>query len=277
MILADALAGYEKELGAVGEEQEALSFVYRGLKHWDLTQFVLHLRQEVSEEDEKLLSNIFHQLKAHKPAQYILGFEDFHGLRFQVDERVLIPRPETEELVELILAENPKTELKVLDIGTGSGAIAVSLKESCPLWQVTASDLSVDALELARENAKLNRVDISFIQSDVFENISGSFDIIVSNPPYISENDKNEVGLNVLTSEPKLALFADEDGLAIYRQIIERAAKHLSPQGKLYFEIGYKQGSDLKKLLSLHFPDKCVRVLKDQFGQDRMVVIDDGN
>lgn len=277
MILADALAGYEKELGAVGEEQEALSFVYRGLKHWDLTQFVLHLRQEVSEEDEKLLSNIFHQLKAHKPAQYILGFEDFHGLRFQVDERVLIPRPETEELVELILAENPKTELKVLDIGTGSGAIAVSLKESCPLWQVTASDLSVDALELARENAKLNRVDISFIQSDVFENISGSFDIIVSNPPYISENDKNEVGLNVLASEPKMALFADEDGLAIYRQIIERAAKHLSPQGKLYFEIGYKQGSDLKKLLSLHFPDKCVRVLKDQFGQDRMVVMDDGN
>lgn len=277
MILADALAGYEKELGAVGEEQEALSFVYRGLKHWDLTQFVLHLRQEVSEEDEKLLSNIFHQLKAHKPAQYILGFEDFHGLRFQVDERVLIPRPETEELVELILAENPKTELKVLDIGTGSGAIAVSLKESCPLWQVTASDLSVDALELARENAKLNQVDISFIQSDVFEVISDSFDIIVSNPPYISENDKDEVGLNVLASEPKMALFADEDGLAIYRQIIERAAKHLSPQGKLYFEIGYKQGSDLKKLLSLHFPDKCVRVLKDQFGQDRMVVMDDGN
>lgn len=277
MILADALAGYEKELGAVGEEPEALSFVYRGLKHWDLTQFVLHLRQEVSEEDKKLLYSIFNQLKAHKPAQYILGFEDFHGLRFQVDERVLIPRPETEELVELILAENPKTELKVLDIGTGSGAIAVSLKESCPLWQVTASDLSVDALELARENAKHNQVDISFIQSDVFEVISDSFDIIVSNPPYISENDKNEVGLNVLASEPKMALFADEDGLAIYRQIIERAAKHLSPQGKLYFEIGYKQGSDLKKLLSLHFPDKCVRVLKDQFGQDRMVVMDDGN
>ena len=277
MILADSLAGYEKELGAVGEEPEALSFVYRGLKHWDLTQFVLHLRQEVSEEDEKLLSSIFNKLKAHKPAQYILGFEDFHGLRFQVDERVLIPRPETEELVKLILAENPKTELKVLDIGTGSGAIAVSLKESCPLWQVTASDLSVDALELARENAKLNQVDISFIQSDVFEVISDSFDIIVSNPPYISENDKDEVGLNVLASEPKMALFADEDGLAIYRQIIERAAKHLSPQGKLYFEIGYKQGSDLKKLLSLHFPDKCVRVLKDQFGQDRMVVMDDGN
>ena len=277
MILADVLADYEKQLDAVGEEPEALSFVYRGLKQWDLTHFVLHLRQEVSDEDAELLAYVFSQLKNHKPAQYILGYEDFHGLRFQVDERVLIPRPETEELVDLILAENSSSELKILDIGTGSGAIAVSLKESCPLWQVTASDLSVDALELARENAKHNQVDISFIQSDVFEAISDSFDIIVSNPPYISENDKNEVGINVLASEPKMALFADEEGLAIYRQVIEDADKYLTPKGKLYFEIGYKQGRDLKKLLSLHFPDKRVRVLKDQFGQDRMVVMDDEN
>ena len=275
MILADVLADYEKQLEAVGEEPEALSFVYRGLKQWDLTHFVLQLRQEVSEEDAELLAHAFSQLKNHQPAQYILGYEDFHGLRFQVDERVLIPRPETEELVDLILAENPSTELKVLDIGTGSGAISVSLKKSCPLWQVTASDLSVDALELAQENAKLNQVAISFVQSDVFENISGSFDIIVSNPPYISENDKDEVGVNVLASEPKMALFADEEGLAIYRQIIEEADRYLTPSGKLYFEIGYKQGMDLKKLLSLHFPDKRVRVLKDQFGQDRMVVMDD--
>ena len=160
--------------------------------------------------------------------------------------------------MDLILAENPNTELKVLDIGTGSGAIAVSLKKSRPMWQVTASDLSADALVLAKDNAKLNRVDISFVLADVFE------------------NDKDEVGLNVLTSEPKMALFADEDGLAIYRQILEDADKYLNPQGKLYFEIGYKQGEDLRKLLSLHFPDKHVRVLKDQFGQDRMVVMDDG-
>ena len=179
MILADVLADYEKQLEAVGEEPEALSFVYRGLKQWDLTHFVLQLRQEVSEEDAELLAHAFSQLKKHKPAQYILGYEDFHGLRFQVDERVLIPRPETEELVDLILAENPSTELKVLDIGTGSGAISVSLKKSRPLWQVTASELSVDAIELAQENAKLNQVAISFVQSDVFENISGSFDIIV--------------------------------------------------------------------------------------------------
>ncbi|ALR80134.1 Protein-N(5)-glutamine methyltransferase PrmC [Streptococcus salivarius] len=276
MILADVLADYEKQLEAVGEEPEALSFVYRDLKQWDLTQFVLNLRQEVSEEDDRLLAAIFTQLQAHKPAQYILGYEDFHGLRFQVDERVLIPRPETEELVDLILEENPSKELKVLDIGTGSGAISVSLKKSRPLWQVTASDLSADALVLAKENAKLNQADISFVQSDVFEDISGNFDIIVSNPPYISENDKDEVGVNVLTSEPNMALFADEDGLAIYRRIVEGAAEHLIPQGKIYFEIGYKQGQDLKQLLYLHFPDKRVRILKDQFGQDRMVVMDDG-
>lgn len=276
MILADVLADYEKQLEAVGEEPEALSFVYRDLKQWDLTQFVLNLRQEVSEEDDRLLAAIFTQLQAHKPAQYILGYEDFHGLRFQVDERVLIPRPETEELVDLILEENPSKELKVLDIGTGSGAISVSLKKSRPLWQVTASDLSADALVLAKENAKLNQADISFVQSDVFEDISGNFDIIVSNPPYISENDKDEVGVNVLTSEPNMALFADEDGLAIYRRIVEGAAEHLIPQGKIYFEIGYKQGQDLKQLLYLHFPDKRVRILKDQFEQDRMVVMDDG-
>lgn len=276
MILADVLADYEKQLEAVGEEPEALSFVYRDLKQWDLTQFVLNLRQEVSEEDDRLLAAIFTQLQAHKPAQYILGYEDFHGLRFQVDERVLIPRPETEELVDLILEENPSKELKVLDIGTGSGAISVSLKKSRPLWQVTASDLSADALVLAKENAKLNQADISFVQSDVFEDISGNFDIIVSNPPYISENGKDEVGVNVLTSEPNMALFADEDGLAIYRRIVEGAAEHLIPQGKIYFEIGYKQGQDLKQLLYLHFPDKRVRILKDQFGQDRMVVMDDG-
>ena len=276
MILADVLADYEKQLEAVGEEPEALSFVYRGLKQWDLTHFVLQLRQEVSEEDAELLAHVFSQLKKHKPAQYILGYEDFHGLRFQVDERVLIPRPETEELVDLILEGNPSKELKVLDIGTGSGAISVSLKKSRPLWQVTASDLSADALVLAKENAKLNQADISFVQSDVFEDISGNFDIIVSNPPYISENDKDEVGVNVLTSEPNMALFADEDGLAIYRRIVEGAAEHLIPQGKIYFEIGYKQGQDLKQLLYLHFPDKRVRILKDQFGQDRMVVMDDG-
>ena len=276
MILADVLANYDKQLEAVGEEPEALSFVYRGLKQWDLTHFVLQLRQEVSEEDAELLAHVFSQLKKHKPAQYILGYEDFHGLRFQVDERVLIPRPETEELVDLILAENPSTDLKVLDIGTGSGAIALALAKNRPDWTITAADISQDALDLAMENANNQGLTLSFIKSNCFSEISSKYDIIVSNPPYISRVDEAEVGLNVLHSEPHLALFADEDGLAIYRRIAEEAKDYLNDGGKIYLEIGYKQGQSVPALFKKNFPEKRVRTLKDQFGQDRMVVIDDG-
>lgn len=275
MTYAQLFSAYEAELLAVGEEPEGLSFVYRGLKNLDLTAFVLLLRQEVSTEERDVIEQIFQQLKAHQPAQYILGYEDFHGLRFKVDERVLIPRPETEELVDLVLSENSRADLRVLDIGAGSGAIAVSLAHARADWDVVAVDISPDALTLAQENAERNKVDVQFILSDLFENISGTFDIIVSNPPYISPDDKDEVGLNVLASEPHVALFAEEDGLAIYRNIIEQAGQFLTNNGKIYFEIGYKQGQQVSDLLHQHFPEKNVRVLKDQFGQDRKVVADD--
>ena len=275
MTYAQLFSVYEAELLAVGEEPESLSFVYRGLKNLDLTAFVLLLRQEVSAEERDVIEQIFQQLKAHQPAQYILGYEDFHGLRFKVDERVLIPRPETEELVDLVLSENSRANLRVLDIGAGSGAIAVSLAHARADWDVAAVDISPDALTLAQENAERNKVDVQFILSDLFENISGTFDIIVSNPPYISPDDKAEVGLNVLASEPHVALFAEEDGLAIYRNIIEQAGQFLTNNGKIYFEIGYKQGQQVSDLLRQHFPEKNVRVLKDQFGQDRKVVTDD--
>ena len=143
-----------------------------------------------------------------------------------------------------------------------------------PDWQVTASDISQGALQLAEENSKLNQVSLDFVESDVFGQITGTFDVIISNPPYIAYGDKDEVGLNVLASEPHLALFADEDGFAIYRQIIEGAGEHLSENGKLYFEIGYKQGDGLRALLSKHFPQKRIRVLEDIFGKDRKVVMD---
>lgn len=275
MTYAQLFSVYESELLAVGEEPESLSFVYRGLKNLDLTAFVLLLRQEVSAEERDVIEQIFQQLKAHQPAQYILGYEDFHGLRFKVDERVLIPRPETEELVDLVLSENSRANLRVLDIGAGSGAIAVSLAHARADWDVVAVDISPDALTLAQENAERNKVDVQFILSDLFENISGTFDIIVSNPPYISPDDKAEVELNVLASEPHVALFAEEDGLAIYRNIIEQAGQFLTNNGKIYFEIGYKQGQQVSDLLRQHFPEKNVRVLKDQFGQDRKVVADD--
>ena len=276
MTLAQYLAELEQELVVAGEEAESLSFVYRALNKLSFTDFVLKLQAEVSEEDREQLKAILEQLLAHKPAQYIIGSSDFHGLILKVDERVLIPRPETEELVELILSENPESSMSVLDIGTGSGAIALALANSRPDWQITASDLSNDALALAVENAQSCGLSLTFVQSDCLEAISGRFDIIVSNPPYISKADKDEVGLNVLTSEPHMALFAEEDGYAVYRKIAEQAGNYLTEKGKIYLEIGYKQGDGIRVLLKKNFPKKRIRVLKDQFGKDRMVVVDNG-
>ena len=276
MKLAQLFSDFEEELIRQGEEAESLSFVYRSLKNLSFTDFVFALQQEVTEEEEVFVKGIFQQLAAHKPAQYIIGQADFYGMQLKVDERVLIPRPETEDLVELILAENPEVNLKVLDIGTGSGAIALALAKNRPNWSVTAADISQDALDVASENAKNQKFNIFFKKSDCFAEISEKYDIIVSNPPYISREDESEVGLNVLYSEPHLALFADEDGLAIYRRIAEDAKAYLKDGGKIYLEIGYKQGQSVPELFRKHLPEKRVRTLKDQFDQDRMVVIDDG-
>ena len=276
MKLAQIFKDFEEKLIVQGEEAESLSFVYRSLKNLSFTDFVFALQQEVTEEEKQFVEEIYKKLAAHIPAQYIIGHAEFSGMQLKVDERVLIPRPETEELVELILAENPKENLKVLDIGTGSGAIALALAKNRPDWSVTAADISQDALDLSLENAYAQNLNLSFIKSDCFSEISSKYDIIVSNPPYISRDDQEEVGLNVFHSEPHLALFADEDGLAIYRRIAEDSKDYLNDGGKIYLEIGYKQGQSVPALFMENLPEKRVRTLKDQFGQDRMVVIDDG-
>ena len=276
MKLAQIFKDFEEKLIVQGEEAESLSFVYRSLKNLSFTDFVFALQQEVTEEEKQFVEEIFKKLAAHIPAQYIIGHAEFFGMQLKVDERVLIPRPETEELVELILAENPDKNLSVLDIGTGSGAIALALAKNRPDWSVKAADISQDALDLSLENANAQNLNLSFIKSDCFSEISAKYDIIVSNPPYISREDQEEVGLNVLHSEPHLALFADEDGLAIYRRIAEDSKDYLNDGGKIYLEIGYKQGQSVPALFMENLPEKRVRTLKDQFGQDRMVVIDDG-
>ena len=276
MKLAQIFKDFEEKLIAQGEEAESLSFVYRSLKNLSFTDFVFALQQELTEEEKQFVEEIYKKLAAHIPAQYIIGHAEFYGMQLKVDERVLIPRPETEELVELILTENLKDNLRVLDIGTGSGAIALALAKNRPDWSVTAADISQDSLELATENANAQNLNFSFIKSDCFSEISSKYDIIVSNPPYISRADEVEVGLNVLNSEPHLALFADEDGLSIYRRIAEDSKDYLNDGGKIYLEIGYKQGQSVPALFMENLPEKRVRTLKDQFGQDRMVVIDDG-
>ena len=276
MKLAQIFKDFEEQLITQGEEAESLSFVYRSLKNLSFTDFIFAIQQEITPEEKEFVESIYKQLVAHVPAQYIIGHAEFYGIELKVDERVLIPRPETEELVELILTENPKPNLSVLDIGTGSGAIALALAKNRPDWLVTASDISPDALNLASENASLQDLKISFKKSDCFAEIAENYDIIVSNPPYISRADEAEVGLNVLHSEPHLALFAEEDGLAIYRKIAEDAKNHLREGGKIYLEIGYKQGHSVPALFRKYLPEKRVRTLKDRFGQDRMVVVDDG-
>lgn len=276
MKLAQIFKDFEEQLITQGEEAESLSFVYRNLKNLSFTDFIFAIQQEITPDEKEFVESIYKQLVAHVPAQYIIGHAEFYGIELKVDERVLIPRPETEELVELILTENAKPNQSVLDIGTGSGAIALALAKNRPDWLVTASDISPDALNLASENASLQDLKISFKKSDCFAEIAENYDIIVSNPPYISRADEAEVGLNVLHSEPHLALFAEEDGLAIYRKIAEDAKNHLREGGKIYLEIGYKQGHSVPALFRKYLPEKRVRTLKDRFGQDRMVVVDDG-
>ncbi len=276
MNYAETISQLEKQLQEIGEDPENLAYVFREQKGWSLLDFILHQNKDVSAQDQALIDDIMSQLKEHRSPQYITGKAYFRDLELAVDERVLIPRPETEELVDLVLKENSKADLQILDIGTGSGAIAISLKSARPDWHVTASDISSEALQLAKENSDKNQASVDFIESDVFNQISGKFDVIISNPPYIAYDDEDEVGVNVLASEPHLALFADEDGFAIYRRIIEGASSHLTENGKLYFEIGYKQGDGMRRLLAQHFPEKRVRVLQDIFGKDRMVVMDNG-
>ena len=166
MKLAQIFKDFEEKLIAQGEEAESLSFVYRSLKNLSFTDFVFALQQEISEEERQFVEEIYTKLANHIPAQYIIGHAEFFEMQLKVDERVLIPRPETEELVELILAENPKKNLKVLDIGTGSGAIALALAKNRPDWTITAADISQDALDLAMENANNQGLTVSFIKSD---------------------------------------------------------------------------------------------------------------
>ncbi|WP_159565183.1 peptide chain release factor N(5)-glutamine methyltransferase [Streptococcus halichoeri] len=275
MNYAQLIQRYSLELVAVDEDPQNLIYVFKELKAWTTLDFVLHQNQAATDADQKLLQAIMQQLLQHRSPQYITGKAYFRDLVLTVDERVLIPRPETEELVELILQENDNSYKRVLDVGTGSGAIAIALKKARPEWQVVASDISADALDVAQQNARDLGIQLDFIQSDLLSAITGSFDIIVSNPPYIAPEDQAEVAVNVLASEPHLALFAAEHGFAAYRGLLSQTTPHLTNQGKIYLEIGYKQAKQVQELSTLYLPEKRLRILQDSYGKDRMVAIDD--
>jgi release factor glutamine methyltransferase len=269
-----------QELTPIYDAGEAESFFYLILEEKNqLKRIDLALRPELDflEEEIVVWNSILEQLKKEIPVQYLLEKTSFYGLDFEVNENVLIPRSETEELVDWIIKSNSKIEklkdLKILDIGTGSGCIAISLAKNIPNSQVYAIDVSQKALATAKKNAEINKVNVTFINQNILEteDLTQQFDIIVSNPPYVRNLEKEEIKKNVLDNEPHLALFVeDNDALIFYRKIADLAKKNLSENGQLFFEINQYLGKEMIDLLEkMNF--KNIELRKDIYGNDRMI------
>lgn len=279
MLLKKYKTHFFDSLKNIQEEQEIESFFFilteylHNLKRVDVA---LNPNFELSEEEVEKWNAILAQLLQEKPIQYITGEAWFYGLRFEVNENTLIPRPETEELVEWILnspiIKHP-SPINILDIGTGTGCIPISLKTNLPQANVSAIDVSEKALEVAKRNATANKVEINFILTNILEaeDLNQNFDVIVSNPPYVRNLEKQEIKKNVLEYEPHLALFVeDTDALLFYRKIAQLALKNLSPNGLLFFEINQYLGKETVELLeNLGF--KNIELKKDMYGNDRMI------
>jgi len=239
------------------------------------SQLLMMHDQEVEQADVEQLLQIAKEIANGRPLQYIFGETEFYRLKFQVNSDVLIPRPETEELVHLIIQTiegSVQSGLRLLDIGTGSGCIPISIKHSLPDIEVSALDVSEPALAVARSNAKLNKATITFIQADILTyQTEEVYDVIVSNPPYIKEDEKASMHQNVLSHEPHLALFvSNEDPLIFYKAIADFSQTHLSKEGILFFEINEFLGSEMLNMLSSK-DFRNIQVFKDMQGKDRMI------
>ena len=271
-------AEFIKNLTSVYDAAEAESFFYiileskKNLKRLDLA---LKPDLEFSVNEITLFRTLELNLKNEIPVQYLLGTTSFYDLNFEVNKNVLIPRPETEELVDWIVQDNKKSEnsIKILDIGTGSGCIAISLAKNIPNSKITGIDISEKALKIAQKNAIKNNVAVTFLKKNILKtsNLEQIFDIIVSNPPYVRNLEKNEIKKNVLDYEPHLALFVDDDdALIFYRTIATLALKNLSENGRLYFEINQFLGLETVQLLE-KLGYKNIELRKDIYGNDRMI------
>ena len=244
------------------------------LKGWDLSTLLAKGDREASDFIKNRTREILRQLLQDIPVQYALGQTNFYGLTLKVGPGVLIPRPETEELVDLIVKENRAADLRVLDLCTGSGAIAIALARNLPFSEITAVDISPDAIAIAKENAAALKTKIRFLETDILKEeslsrIPGEFDIIVSNPPYVDESEKKDMDANVLDHEPHIALFVPDDNpLLFYKRIAEIGNQSLKAGGKLYLEINPRHAEELKQLLlSSGYDD--IEIIKDINGKDR--------
>lgn len=228
---------------------------------------------KITPSQEANINEIIKRLQAFEPIQYIIGETEFYGLPFSVNENVLIPRPETEELVELIISSNKNKESSILDIGTGSGAIAIAIKKHLPCSQIEAWDISQEALHVAKTNAQTNSVDISFKNIDILSDFPSNktFDIIVSNPPYILDSEKEQMFSNVLEHEPHIALFVpDNEPLLFYSRIADISKLLFKENGHLYFEINQKKGSEVISMLQEKGYTN-IELIKDISQNDRIV------
>ena len=269
---------FKAELLGITQEREVISWAYIVIQHllgYNRSDCIIHTDKEITIEISDEIKQIVRDLKTQKPLQYILGEVEFYGMKFQVNEHTLIPRPETEELVEWVLEDYKSINFEhvVIDMGTGSGCIAISLAMEQPFFNVTALDISSKALEIAKSNAIENKTIINFLQADITVLSSEIFpvNVIVSNPPYIHPREKKEMKNNVLNNEPPIALFVpEEDPLLFYRCILEYAQKNLLPDGVIYFEINPYFLSEMKNLI-LSITNYSIEERKDIFGKVRML------
>lgn len=279
MKLSDLKSIYQKELQNQYSESEIDTIFYwvaEKILDKPTSMLRLALDEEWYEFEEKKNQFLFKLmlLKDFKPVQYVVGESEFFGKKFFVNENVLIPRPETEELIEWILNDNPNFEGKILDVGSGSGCIPVVLKSHFPQAEVFSIDFSKGAIEIAKSNAEYHQTPIQSLEMDFLDDSNWNklplFDIIVSNPPYIAESEKSDMKENVLKYEPKTALFVpDNDPLIFYRKIADFASTHLNPCGKIYVEINQNLGEETKELLQKYFQN--VELRKDISGNYRMI------
>jgi len=282
MILQEFKLFFNEALSAIYPKTEIDSFFFILMeKKLKLQRIDTVLKSDflITEKNLIDLKNIVKRLQKEEPIQYIIGNTEFYGLPFLVDKNTLIPRTETEELVAWVLDEikvftnNKITELSILDIGTGTGCIPISLAKNLTSLNISAIDISPEALLIARQNAILNKVTIEFIELDILnaESLPQEYDVIISNPPYVRELEKKEIKNNVLENEPHLALFvADENPLIFYNKIADLAKKQLSENGMLFFEINQYLGKEtINMLVKKGF--KNIQLKKDLFGNDRMI------
>ncbi|WP_136481425.1 peptide chain release factor N(5)-glutamine methyltransferase [Cognatitamlana onchidii] len=267
---------FHEELKLIFPSQEIDSFFYMLIdRYYGVSRIQLATSRDKSVPDASKIIESLGLLKKEKPIQYILGDTIFFGLPLKVNENVLIPRPETEELVEWVLKYARTTnEIKILDVGTGSGSIAVSLASHLPDATIYGLDISSKALKVAKDNAQINKVNVNFIEADILslDCIKDvEFDIIVSNPPYVREKEKKQMKANVLNNEPHLALFVkDNDALKFYKGIIKFSRISLKSGGMLFFEINEYLGKDMIALFQAHEFSKVV-LKQDMFKKDRMI------